>query len=64
MPEAASVRHFRVFCEVVAAARREFGCEAVLSLDESLTLASIIAPCYTGPDREAVARPRCASVGG
>jgi FAD/FMN-containing dehydrogenase len=40
----------RVFRDVVAGAPRDFGCEAVLELDESLAPALIVAPCYTGPD--------------
>jgi FAD/FMN-containing dehydrogenase len=38
----------RVFRDVAASAPRDFSCEAVLSVDESLLPALIVAPCYTG----------------
>ncbi len=38
----------RVFRDVAARAPRDLSCEAVLSLDESLVPALVVAPCYTG----------------
>jgi FAD/FMN-containing dehydrogenase len=38
----------RVFRDVAASAPRDFSCEAVLAVDESLRAALIVAPCYTG----------------
>jgi FAD/FMN-containing dehydrogenase len=38
----------RVFRDVTASAPRDVSCEAVLSLDESLSPALVVAPCYTG----------------
>jgi FAD/FMN-containing dehydrogenase len=38
----------RVFRDVVASAPRTLSCEAVLSVDESLVPALVVAPCYTG----------------
>jgi FAD/FMN-containing dehydrogenase len=44
----------RAFRDVVASAPRDFSCEAVLALDESLALALIVAPCYTGSNGDPV----------
>jgi FAD/FMN-containing dehydrogenase len=38
----------RVFRDVTVSAPRDLSCEAVLSLDESLSPALVVAPCYTG----------------
>lgn len=38
----------RVFRDVDTRGPRDLSCEAVLSLDESLTPALVVAPCYTG----------------
>jgi FAD/FMN-containing dehydrogenase len=38
----------RLFRDVVAAAPADFSCQAVLSVDESLEPALLVAPCYTG----------------
>lgn len=38
----------RVFRDVAASAQRDFSCEAVLALDESLLPTLVVAPCYTG----------------
>ncbi|MGH3129180.1 MAG: FAD-binding oxidoreductase, partial [Gaiellaceae bacterium] len=40
----------RIFRDVAARSSRDFSCQAVLSLDESLTPALLIAPCFTGSD--------------
>jgi FAD/FMN-containing dehydrogenase len=40
----------RVYRDVVARAPRDLSCEAVLSVDESLTPELLVAPCYTGAD--------------
>jgi FAD/FMN-containing dehydrogenase len=42
----------RRFREVVAGSPRDLSCQAVLSVDESLTPALMIAPCYTGSDAD------------
>jgi FAD/FMN-containing dehydrogenase len=42
----------RVFRDVVASAPRNFSCEAVLAVDESLEPILVVAPCYTGPNGE------------
>src|SRR5919197_6082434 len=39
--------------DVVASSPRDLSCQAVLSVDESMTPALVIAPCYTGSDRDA-----------
>ncbi|MGH3038278.1 MAG: FAD-binding oxidoreductase [Gaiellaceae bacterium] len=39
---------FRRFRDVVAGSPRELSCQAVLSVDESLSPILIVAPCYTG----------------
>lgn len=38
----------RVYRDVVARSPRDFSCQAVLSVDESLAPALLVAPCYTG----------------
>ena len=40
----------RVFRDVVARSPRDLSCQAVISLDESLTPAVLVAPCFTGSD--------------
>ena len=40
----------RVFRDAVAASSADFSCQAVLSVDQSLVPALLIAPCYTGED--------------
>jgi FAD/FMN-containing dehydrogenase len=40
----------RLFRDVVARSPRDLSCQAVLGLDESLTPALLIAPCFTGSD--------------
>jgi FAD/FMN-containing dehydrogenase len=40
----------RVFRDVVAGAPRDFSCQAVISVDESLAPALLVAPCSTGSD--------------
>jgi FAD/FMN-containing dehydrogenase len=40
----------RVFRDVVARSPRNLSCQAVISLDESLTPAVLVAPCFTGSD--------------
>ncbi len=48
----------RLFRDVAARSPRDLSCQAVLSLDESLTPALLIAPCFTGsgaaPDLDAL----------
>jgi FAD/FMN-containing dehydrogenase len=39
----------RRFRDVVAGSPRDFSCQAVLSVDESLAPVLVVAPCYTGP---------------
>jgi FAD/FMN-containing dehydrogenase len=41
----------RGFRDVVARSPRDLSCQAVISLDESLTPAVLVAPCFTGSDR-------------
>jgi FAD/FMN-containing dehydrogenase len=41
---------FRRFRDLAAHAPRELSCQAVVAVDESLTPALTVAPCYTGPD--------------
>ena len=41
----------RAFRDVVARSPRDLSCQAVISLDESLTPAVLVAPCFTGSDR-------------
>jgi len=43
----------RLFQDVAARSPRDLSCQAVLSLDESLTPALLIAPCLTGSDTDA-----------
>lgn len=43
---------FRTFRDAVAAAPRDLSCQAVLSVDESLVPALVVAPCATGPAGE------------
>jgi FAD/FMN-containing dehydrogenase len=40
----------RTFRDVVARSPRNLSCQAVISLDESLTPALLVAPCFTGSD--------------
>jgi FAD/FMN-containing dehydrogenase len=40
----------RVFRDIVARSPRNLSCQAVISLDESLTPAVLVAPCFTGSD--------------
>lgn len=40
----------RLFREVVGRSPRDLSCQAVISLDESLRPALLVAPCFTGPD--------------
>jgi len=40
----------RSFRDVAAAVPRELSCQAVLGVDESLSPALVVAPCYTGSD--------------
>ena len=40
----------RSFRDVAAGAPRELSCQAVLGVDESLSPALVVAPCYTGSD--------------
>ena len=40
----------RVFRDVVARSPRDLSCQAVISVDESLTPAVLVAPCFTGSD--------------
>ncbi len=40
----------RAFRDVVARSPRNLSCQAVISLDESLTPAVLVAPCFTGSD--------------
>jgi len=47
----------RVFRDVVAAAPRDFSCEAVVAIDESLEPMLIVAPCYAGSEREPAQLP-------
>jgi FAD/FMN-containing dehydrogenase len=42
----------RRFRDLAAHAPRDLSCQAVISLDESLAPAVILAPCYTGPDAD------------
>lgn len=42
----------RRFRDIVALAPRELSCQAVLSVDESLTPALVVAPCYTGSEAD------------
>jgi FAD/FMN-containing dehydrogenase len=42
----------RRFRDIAAGSPREFSCQAVLSVDESLTPALVVAPCSTGADLE------------
>jgi FAD/FMN-containing dehydrogenase len=42
----------RRFRDVDARAPRDLSCEAVLSLDEALVPTLVVAPCYTGSDRD------------
>jgi FAD/FMN-containing dehydrogenase len=53
---------FRRFRDLVAAAPRDLSCQAVLSVDESLSPILVVAPCYTGlePDPEALRALRSA----
>ena len=44
----------RRFRDVAARSPRELSCQAVLSVDESLTPGLIVAPCYTGSDADPV----------
>ena len=44
----------RVFRDVVAASPTDLSCQAVLSVDESLTPALLIAPCYSGSAEDPV----------
>ncbi len=48
-----SVREaLRLFRDVAQCSSRDLSCQAVLSVDESLAPALIVAPCYTGADAE------------
>ena len=47
-PGAGVSEALRLFRDLVARAPRDLSCEAVLSVDESLEPALIVAPCYTG----------------
>jgi FAD/FMN-containing dehydrogenase len=49
---AEALRRYR---DLVAEAPRELSCETVLALDESLAPVLVVAPCYTGGDREPAA---------
>ncbi len=42
----------RIFRDVDAGAGNELSCQAQLTVDDSLTPALTIAPCYTGPDED------------
>ena len=42
----------RRFRDVVAASPRDFSCQAVVMVDETLAPALLIAPCYTGADAD------------
>jgi FAD/FMN-containing dehydrogenase len=42
----------RTFRDVAARSPRELSCQAVLGVDEALTPALVVAPCYTGSDAE------------
>ena len=42
----------RIFRDVDAGAGNELSCQAQLAVDDSLTPALTIAPCYTGPDED------------
>jgi len=42
----------RAFRDVDAGARKDLSCQAQLKVDEGLTPALTIAPCYTGPDED------------
>ena len=42
----------RIFRDVDAGAGNELSCQAQLTVDDSLTPALTIAPCYTGPDQD------------
>jgi FAD/FMN-containing dehydrogenase len=44
-----ALRHFR---DIVQPSPRELSCQAVLSVDESLAPALVVAPCYTGADAD------------
>ncbi len=39
----------RRFRDIVAGSPRDLSCQAVIGVDESLTPALVVAPCYTGP---------------
>jgi FAD/FMN-containing dehydrogenase len=41
---------FRTFRDVVAEAPRDFSCQAVLALDDTLAPVLVVIPCYTGSD--------------
>jgi FAD/FMN-containing dehydrogenase len=45
----AALRRFR---DVVVGSPRDLSCQAVLTVDESLTPVVVVAPCYTGPASE------------
>ena len=42
----------RRFRDLAARAPRDLSCQAVIAVDESLTPALTVAPCYTGPDAD------------
>jgi FAD/FMN-containing dehydrogenase len=42
----------RIFRDVALRAPRDFACQAVLAVDESVEPALVVAPCYTGLDTE------------
>jgi FAD/FMN-containing dehydrogenase len=54
----------RRFRDVVARSPRDLSCQAVISVDESLTPVLVVAPCYTGPDGDPEALRELRSVGG
>jgi FAD/FMN-containing dehydrogenase len=54
----------RVFRDVVARAPRDLSCEAVVSVDQSLVPALIVAPCYTGSNGDPAEVEALRSVGG
>jgi FAD/FMN-containing dehydrogenase len=54
----------RRFRDVVARAPRDLSCQAVISVDESLTPVLVVAPCYTGSDGNPDALRELRSVGG
>ncbi len=55
---------FRRFRDVVATSPRELGCQAVLSVDESLAPVLMVYPCYTGSDGDPVELRELRSVPG